>query len=306
MKEFKSQSIDTPGVIQRVSNLFKGHPELIVGFNTFLPPGYKIEIHSNDQVNVSMPNSTNVVLMPNTPLTPSTHQKQSISAVTAPAGHAIVASNQNIHQIPNNLVRSPSLASSNQSLHHGGPPSHHSHHSFVNSIPSRSETANLVSLSSTTAALAHSTTQNASSFNQNRIETTSSHNHRSTSGGHIDSNSRAQATTIHHHLVNASQQNSSGLPGSGPVEFNHAINYVNKIKNRFLDQPEIYKQFLDILQSYQKEQDNSGQKNLTESEVFSKVSKLFENQPDLLQEFSQFLPDAHNSSIVTASGVGTH
>ena len=50
MKEFKSQSIDTPGVIQRVSTLFKGHPELIVGFNTFLPPGYKIEMHANDQV----------------------------------------------------------------------------------------------------------------------------------------------------------------------------------------------------------------------------------------------------------------
>ncbi|CAG2057842.1 unnamed protein product, partial [Timema podura] len=49
MKEFKSQSIDTPGVIQRVSNLFKGHPELIVGFNTFLPPGYKIEVQSNEQ-----------------------------------------------------------------------------------------------------------------------------------------------------------------------------------------------------------------------------------------------------------------
>ncbi len=44
MKEFKSQSIDTPGVIARVSCLFKGHPELIVGFNTFLPPGYKIEV----------------------------------------------------------------------------------------------------------------------------------------------------------------------------------------------------------------------------------------------------------------------
>ena len=53
MKEFKSQSIDTPGVIQRVSTLFKGHPELIVGFNTFLPPGYKIEMHANDQVMVS-------------------------------------------------------------------------------------------------------------------------------------------------------------------------------------------------------------------------------------------------------------
>jgi paired amphipathic helix protein Sin3a len=34
--------IDTPGVIARVSDLFKGHDDLILGFNTFLPPGYKI------------------------------------------------------------------------------------------------------------------------------------------------------------------------------------------------------------------------------------------------------------------------
>lgn len=52
MKEFKSQSIDTPGVIARVSQLFRGHPELIVGFNTFLPPGYKIEVvQDKEQVN---------------------------------------------------------------------------------------------------------------------------------------------------------------------------------------------------------------------------------------------------------------
>mmetsp|Transcript_12839 Transcript_12839/g.23137 ORF Transcript_12839/g.23137 Transcript_12839/m.23137 type:complete len:93 (+) Transcript_12839:57-335(+) len=47
MKEFKSQTIDTPGVINRVSNLFKGHPNLIVGFNTFMPPWYKIEVLAN-------------------------------------------------------------------------------------------------------------------------------------------------------------------------------------------------------------------------------------------------------------------
>ena len=41
-----SSSIDTPGVIARVSSLFRGHPELIVGFNTFLPPGYKIEVQA--------------------------------------------------------------------------------------------------------------------------------------------------------------------------------------------------------------------------------------------------------------------
>uniref|UniRef100_A0A8C9ZGW5 SIN3 transcription regulator family member Ab n=1 Tax=Sander lucioperca TaxID=283035 RepID=A0A8C9ZGW5_SANLU len=55
MKEFKSQSIDTPGVINRVSQLFKGHPDLIMGFNTFLPPGYKIEVQTNDLVNVTTP-----------------------------------------------------------------------------------------------------------------------------------------------------------------------------------------------------------------------------------------------------------
>ena len=54
-QEFKSQSIDTPGVISRVSMLFKGHPELIVGFNTFLPPGYKIEVQTNEAQHPSIP-----------------------------------------------------------------------------------------------------------------------------------------------------------------------------------------------------------------------------------------------------------
>jgi len=46
-------SIDTMGVINRVSELFDGHTELIVGFNTFLPPGYKIEMNStSDSINV--------------------------------------------------------------------------------------------------------------------------------------------------------------------------------------------------------------------------------------------------------------
>ena len=46
MKKFRSQSINTPGMIAQVSRLFRGHPELIWGFNTFLPPGYKIEVNT--------------------------------------------------------------------------------------------------------------------------------------------------------------------------------------------------------------------------------------------------------------------
>lgn len=51
MKNFKAQSIDTPGVIQRVKKLFRGYNKLILGFNTFLPDGgnCKIELTEEEQ-----------------------------------------------------------------------------------------------------------------------------------------------------------------------------------------------------------------------------------------------------------------
>ncbi|KAM4677173.1 paired amphipathic helix protein Sin3a isoform 5-T6 [Discoglossus pictus] len=85
MKEFKSQSIDTPGVISRVSQLFKGHPDLIMGFNTFLPPGYKIEVQTNDLVNVTTPGQVHQItthgLQPPVPPAPPPSQP---AAQTAP------------------------------------------------------------------------------------------------------------------------------------------------------------------------------------------------------------------------------
>lgn len=85
MKEFKSQSIDTPGVISRVSQLFKGHPDLIMGFNTFLPPGYKIEVQTNDLVNVTTPGQVHQItthgLQPPVPPVPPPSQP---STQTAP------------------------------------------------------------------------------------------------------------------------------------------------------------------------------------------------------------------------------
>lgn len=49
MKDFKLQTINTEGVIKRVKTLFKGDDELILGFNQFLPPGYKIEVDPQQQ-----------------------------------------------------------------------------------------------------------------------------------------------------------------------------------------------------------------------------------------------------------------
>ncbi|KAI7741386.1 hypothetical protein M8C21_000846, partial [Ambrosia artemisiifolia] len=49
MKDFKAQRIDTTGVIARVKELFKGHNNLIFGFNTFLPKGYEITVIEDDE-----------------------------------------------------------------------------------------------------------------------------------------------------------------------------------------------------------------------------------------------------------------
>uniref|UniRef100_A0A8C7L2W2 Paired amphipathic helix protein Sin3a n=1 Tax=Oncorhynchus kisutch TaxID=8019 RepID=A0A8C7L2W2_ONCKI len=212
MKEFKSQSIDTPGVISRVSQLFKGHPDLIMGFNTFLPPGYKIEVQTNEQVNVTTPGQIHYI---------------------TPHGISV------------------------QNLPVTGPPSQPvPHHHQALQLPSGPPT------STATASTALPT----------------------------------QPTPA----------KTSKVPNNQPVEFNHAINYVNKIKNRFQGQPDIYKAFLEILHTYQKEQRNAKEAGgnytpaLTEQEVYAQVARLFKNQEDLLSEFGQFLPDA-NSSVVSVS-----
>ncbi|GLU03025.1 hypothetical protein SLE2022_202450 [Rubroshorea leprosula] len=74
-------------------------------------------------------------------------------------------------------------------------------------------------------------------------------------------------------------------PQKKPVEFEEAINFVNKIKTRFQGDDRVYKSFLDILNMYRKE-------NKSISEVYQEVATLFQDHPDLLNEFTHFLPDA--------------
>ncbi|MQL90415.1 hypothetical protein Taro_023015, partial [Colocasia esculenta] len=69
-----------------------------------------------------------------------------------------------------------------------------------------------------------------------------------------------------------------------PVEFEEAINFVNKIKTRFQNDEHVYKSFLDILNMYRKENKGIG-------EVYQEVALLFQNHQDLLEEFTHFLPD---------------
>ncbi|KAJ4960471.1 hypothetical protein NE237_020381 [Protea cynaroides] len=70
-----------------------------------------------------------------------------------------------------------------------------------------------------------------------------------------------------------------------PVEFEEAINFVNKIKTRFQNDDHVYKSFLDILNMYRKE-------NKSITEVYQEVAALFRDHSDLLEEFTHFLPDS--------------
>lgn len=49
LKAFKQRRIDRKDVIARVKDLLKGHDDLILGFNTFLPKEYQITIQLEDQ-----------------------------------------------------------------------------------------------------------------------------------------------------------------------------------------------------------------------------------------------------------------
>ncbi|XP_022005412.1 paired amphipathic helix protein Sin3-like 2 isoform X1 [Helianthus annuus] len=75
------------------------------------------------------------------------------------------------------------------------------------------------------------------------------------------------------------------VPPKRSVEFEEAINFVNKIKKRFQNDDQVYKSFLDILNMYRKEHKGI-------NEVYSEVATLFDDHPDLLDEFTRFLPVA--------------
>ncbi|XP_059450519.1 paired amphipathic helix protein Sin3-like 2 [Corylus avellana] len=49
MRDFKAQMVGTHHVIATVKKLFKGHNNLISGFNTFIPKGYEIILEDDDK-----------------------------------------------------------------------------------------------------------------------------------------------------------------------------------------------------------------------------------------------------------------
>ncbi|KAI8888550.1 hypothetical protein K501DRAFT_291658 [Backusella circina FSU 941] len=237
MKDFKSQAIDTPGVIDRVSSLFKGHPHLISGFNTFLPAGYRIDcsVDPRDPIIVTTPTDVRRI-DPNNNYRP-IQQQQHLPSLSSPYIPPPQPNRTNSPVISTSSLQPPPLPVHSQPPPPPPPPPQ------LSQLPQQQPPPIMTTPTRTPTQLENGTNNSASS---------------SSSGG-----------------------NSSRKP---PVEFNHAINYVNRIKNRFASNPDIYKQFLEILQTYQKEQKPI-------QEVYAHVQYLFDGADDLLDEFQQFLPE---------------
>jgi len=80
-------------------------------------------------------------------------------------------------------------------------------------------------------------------------------------------------------------QNTEKQEERGPIEFNQALSYVNKIKNRFSDRPELYKVFLEILEGRQL-------RSAPISEIYPEIVELLRSEPDLTDEFKLFMPES--------------
>ncbi|ORY28618.1 hypothetical protein BCR39DRAFT_534412 [Naematelia encephala] len=255
MKEFKGQIIDTPGVIDRVSTLFRGHPSLIQGFNTFLPPGYRIECSDeggSQMITVTTPSGT-------------------MSQVPGGFSAALDAREREQRQRESLMGNGSGRRSPEKPAVPAEPPQTHSH---LASGPPPFSSANRAGTTPRS---------NAAAPGPVPIPPHSQHPVSIPSGPSTPS----AAHVLANGTLGAVSAGSAGRGGGTALEFNHAITFVNKIKNRFNGFPDVYKQFLEILQTYQKD-------NRDIADVYKQVSELFNHEPDLLDEFKAFLPENGN------------
>jgi len=300
MKTFKTQQIDTPGVIRRVSNLFQGNRRLVLGFNTFLPEGYKIELPADGDgppVAVFRAPGSNVAHVLSGPMAGSTQPTQP----SPPGPQGRLPDEGAFRQGAGGPMRNLPLAKRRggaAAAAGGGVPIAPLGGFDGSYSPGQGASHEM-------AAGGMDAMRMQGRPPANLQESTSpplrpggmSPQHPSPGlgpkgglpGGRLFENGAQQQAQ----MQKGGEQGMSLLQpgvtaanaGGAPLEFDHAINYVTTIKRRFASEPETYKKFLEILHTYQKEQRGI-------KEVLDEVSVLFADHPDLLKEFTYFLPDA--------------
>lgn len=243
MKDFKSQAIDTPGVIDRVSTLFNGHPELIQGFNTFLPPGYHIECGTNDDPNsirVTTPMGTTVSSMTNIPHHLNGMTNGNVMEPNGPSprqnynetGYRTMDATWEQQNHTNNAMEGPFSPNMRP-----GVPSSYVQHNQQRQDQGNHYGAREDEIAATeAAALAHQQEQRGVSQLQNAISAATDNIHgrptpmQLSPGGEPASTLGQAVAGLSSVGMNLQPGSQLGMENRPPVEFNHAISYVNKIK----------------------------------------------------------------------------
>ncbi|CAK5078700.1 unnamed protein product [Meloidogyne enterolobii] len=287
MKEFKSHTIDTHGVILRVTKLFRFHPDLIDGFNTFLPPGFEVHV-SGDFTQIREPNGTNKLI------------NNVIEVGSASAGAPFI---QQINAIPSEHHSQVPIVPINRI-----PASIVVRHQQSPSGLSTVSSPTFERVSSPQHQMVIGNVANAAKIVQQQFQGQPVHNSNISTGGSqqigaslispTTAAQQLQSISEHQNALNVTHQSQQqqhiqsqqlSVNGQQPIHFDQALGYLNKIKERFANRSEVYHQFLAILSNYQRA---DGPQRLTESGVYQEVAKLFHNEEDLMRDFKSFLPDA--------------
>ncbi|VDK87216.1 unnamed protein product [Dibothriocephalus latus] len=253
------REIGTDVVIRRVRELFDGHPDLIDGFNTFIPQGYRMECSASSRPLPTQAPAASTIA----PISYSTE----LAFVTSGADSSSRTNYYTTCPLNANSPSQPPLLRSHLTT---TTDSHTLHPLNVGSVPP-TQPISTVAIVENPDALRGSTPSHMV-FPQTYISNVQQQQHQAQS-------------------------------------FNHAIIYVNKVKNRFQAKPDVYKSFLEILQWYQREQGHTDslRRKKAEQQVYQDVAKLLHGHEDLLQEFSRFLPEstgvASDISDVSTKGV---
>ncbi|GAA56196.1 paired amphipathic helix protein Sin3a [Clonorchis sinensis] len=275
MREFKMQTIGTEVVIRRVRELFEGHTDLIVGFNNFIPQAYRMDapVSRCPPTNIGVRNSgTPAIENISPPKKSSTKSADNSADWEASAFLSSVP-------IPHDTVSRQSAYSPSVTCISSG----------HDNLPPRSN-----NVASSDQSIAATSQVLLTTYNEG-LQTQSFRGAYSVACG-AGAHPTVPSTNVYHHQQQQQVQS-----------FNHALHYVNKIKNRFQGVPNAYQRFLDILQWYQREQRHAdpSRRKLAEKQVYQDVAKLFDGQEDLLQEFGQFLPESTGvTNAVTENLIG--
>lgn len=318
MKEFKAQTIDTAEVIRRVGVLFEGHSSLILGFNTFLPPGYKIELRGDPNTgcvtgfsgpggrfctlngdDVSNRSHVNAPPQPEIQTVASAHpppqqqqpqpQPQQQQPPVAPAVDAVqhrAAQTARTTHRSDRQARPPSPPPPPPPQPPQAAMSRADQQQVYGPAPGYSKAGH--PLEDERAQPYADITEHAPSGPPQQPQQQPPPPQGASSLALQEYHSKNQAQPNENAAVALAggfgMPAVAGVAAGKPVEFDQAVTYVNKIKSRFSDNESMYKTFLGILQTYQKEQRSI-------KEVYGQVAILFREHDDLLNEFSHFLPE---------------